>query len=114
MAKNRITLTLDPGEDAAIRKAATDYGLDLSAFLRTAPLAEVTRYWRVRDRFSEVDAVSRAAEESTPDDVSPAVAPEDDAAMDAYLAAIDGGFGTRGSYAGRLLAGPPDGKPTLL
>lgn len=98
MAKNRITLTLDPGEDTAIREAAAYYGLDLSAFLRTAALAEVARCRRVRDRFAEVDAVSRAAEEAAPD-VPPGAAPEDDAAMDAYLDAIDGGFGTRGSTA---------------
>ncbi|MFJ2257888.1 hypothetical protein ACIOKD_05980 [Streptomyces sp. NPDC087844] len=96
MAKNRITLTLDPGEDAAIREAAAEYGLDLSAFLRTAALAEVARCRRIRDRFAEVDAVSRAAEGNAPED-QPDASPEDDAAMDAYLDAIDGGFGTRGS-----------------
>lgn len=98
MAKNRITLTLDPGEDAAIREAAAEYGLDLSAFLRTAALAEVARYRRVRDRFAEVDAVSRAAEEGAPEDVPPS-SPEDDDAMDAYLDALDGGFVARGSTA---------------
>jgi hypothetical protein len=113
MAKHRITLTVGPGEDTAIREAATAFGLGLSAFLRTAALAEAARRRRALARFAEVDAVSRAAEENTPDDISPA-APEDDAAMDAYLNAIDGGFGTRGSSAGRLPAGLPDGKPTLL
>ncbi|WP_328768855.1 hypothetical protein [Streptomyces sp. NBC_00286] len=74
----------------------------------------MARCQRIRDRFAEVDAVSRAAEESAPDDISLAATPEDDAAMDAYLDAIDGGFDTRGSSAGRLPTGLPDGKPTLL
>ncbi|MER5223486.1 hypothetical protein [Streptomyces flaveus] len=100
MAKNRITLTFDPGEDVAIREAAAAYGLSLSAFLRTAALAEVARCQRARARFAEVDAASRAAEESTPD-VTPTAAPGDDAAMDAFLDAIDSGFGTWGNRPAR-------------
>ncbi|NGO45881.1 hypothetical protein [Streptomyces ureilyticus] len=89
MAAHRITLTVGPGEDTAIREAATASGPGLSAFLRTAALAEAARRRRVLARFTEVDAVGRAAEESAPD-----VTPGDDAAMDAFLDAIDSDFGT--------------------
>ncbi|MFC4465884.1 hypothetical protein ACFPH6_15355 [Streptomyces xiangluensis] len=88
MAKNRITPTFDPGENAANHEAVADYGLDLSALLRIAALAEAARVRRAQGRFAEVDAVSRAAEESTPD-IPPGTAPGDGAAMDAYLDAID-------------------------
>ncbi|MFG2023920.1 hypothetical protein [Streptomyces sp. NPDC048825] len=74
MVKNRITPTFDPGENAANHEAVADYGLDLSAFLRIAALAEAARVRRAQGRFAEVDAVSRAAEESTPD-IPPDAAP---------------------------------------
>ncbi|MFC4032797.1 ribbon-helix-helix protein, CopG family [Streptomyces polygonati] len=98
MAKTRVTLTLESDEDAAVRAAAEEEGLDLSAFLRVAALAEVARISRTRARFAEVDEVSRAAEEAQAEQSSDA-SPAADAAMDAYLDAIDSALTRRGGGA---------------
>ncbi|WP_405586690.1 hypothetical protein [Streptomyces sp. NBC_01190] len=98
MAKNRMTLTLESDEDAAVRAAAQEEGLELSAFLRVAALAEVSRLRRTKARFAEIDALSRAAEQA-PAEGRPAEQTEpsaaDDAAMDSYLDAIDTAFAKR-------------------
>jgi uncharacterized protein (DUF1778 family) len=99
MAKNRLTLTLEPEEDAAVRAAAEAEGLDLSAFLRAAALAEVARVRRTTARFAELDALSRDAE-TAGQGAPPTAAPADDAAMDAYLDAIDTAFAHRGRGGG--------------
>jgi 8-oxo-dGTP pyrophosphatase MutT (NUDIX family) len=94
MAKTRVTLTLESDEDAAVRAAAEEAGLDLSAFLRVAALAEVARVNRTKAGFAELDELSRSAEEAPPDpsfDPSPA----DDAATGTYLDAFDRAFAKR-------------------
>lgn len=98
MAKTRITVTFEPEDDEVVRAAAAEYGLDLAAFLRTAALAEAARQARIRDRFAAIDAISRSAEEAEPE-AEPGPTPEDDAAMDAYLDAIDSGFTPRDAAA---------------
>jgi hypothetical protein len=95
MAKTRVTLTLESDEDAAVRAAAEEEGLDLSAFLRVAALAEVARINRTKARFAELDELSRAAEEAPAEDL-PKPSPADGAAMDTYLDAIDAAFAKRG------------------
>jgi hypothetical protein len=98
MAKSRLTLTLEPDEEAAVRAAAESEGLDLSAFLRVAALAEVTRINRTKARFAEIDRLSRSAE-TAPAEGLPDTSPADDAAMDSYLDAIDTAFVKRGGGA---------------
>lgn len=98
MAKTRITVTFDPADEAVVREAAAEYGLDLATFLRTAALAEAGRQARIRVRFAEIDAINRSAEAAEPE-AAPDTSPEDDAAMDAYLDAIDAGFTRRGAVA---------------
>jgi uncharacterized protein (DUF1778 family) len=101
MAKTRVTLTLEPDEDAAVRAAAEEEELDLSAFLRVAALAEVARIKRTNAAFAEIDRLSRSAEEATAledtegGEALAAASPADDAAMDAYLDAIDRGVTRR-------------------
>ena len=94
MAKSRVTLTLEPGEEAAVRAAAESEGLDLSAFLRVAALAEVARINRTKARFAEIDRVSRSAETAPAEDL-PETSPADDAVIDAFLDAIDTAFARR-------------------
>ncbi|WP_225844401.1 hypothetical protein [Streptomyces sp. HPF1205] len=98
MAKHRVTLTPEVEEEAAVRAAAEEAGLDLSAFLRVAALAEVARIRRVRENFGEIDRLSREAEEAPAQPVGEE-SRNDDAAMDAYLDAIDAGLGSRGGGA---------------
>ncbi|MGW2561662.1 hypothetical protein ACWCXB_20885 [Streptomyces sp. NPDC001514] len=98
MAKTRITVTFEPEDDVLVREAAAEYGLDLSAFLRTAAPAEAARQVRIKARFAEIDAINRMAEQAEPE-AAPASTPEEDAAMDAYLEAIDAGFARRGAVA---------------
>ncbi|MEV0094091.1 hypothetical protein [Streptomyces sp. NPDC050738] len=98
MAKTRITVTFEPAEESVVRDAAAEYGLDLSGFLRTAALAEAARQAHIKARFAEVDAISRSAEQAE-SGVAPASTPEDDAAMDTFLDAIDSGSGARGAVA---------------
>jgi hypothetical protein len=98
MAKTRVTLTLESDEESAVRSAAAEEGLDLSAFLRAAALAEVARLQRVKARFAEIDEASRAAEEA-PVDGLPEASAADDAAMDSYLDAVDSAFTKHGGAA---------------
>lgn len=98
VTKHRVTLTLETDEDAAVRAAADNEGLDLSAFLRVAALAEVARINRTRARFAEIDELNRSAEEA-PAEQHPDASPAEDAAMDAYLDAIDNSFAKRGGGA---------------
>lgn len=88
MAKHRMTLTLEADEEEAIRAAADAAGLDLSAFLRVAALAEVARIDRVRQGFAEIDRLSRAVEEAQEPGM-PESSPEQAAAVDAFLDAAD-------------------------
>lgn len=100
MAKHRMTLTLEADEEEAIRAAADEAGLDLSAFLRVAALAEVARIERVRQGFAEVDRLSRAAEEAPVEDM-PESSPGRAASVDAFLDAVDAELArrTRGAAA---------------
>ncbi len=98
MAKSRMTLTLEPEEEAAVRAAAESEGLDLSAFLRVAALAEVARINRTRAGFAEIDRRSESAERAPAEDLSE-TSPADDSAMDSYLDAIDTAFVRRGGGA---------------
>ena len=88
MAKHRMTLTLDADEEHAIRAAADAAGLDLSAFLRVAALAEVARIERVRKGFAEIDRLSSGVEEARARDL-PKSSPERAAAVHAFLDAVD-------------------------
>ncbi|WP_037912668.1 hypothetical protein [Actinacidiphila yeochonensis] len=100
MTKSRLTLTLEPEEEEAVRAAAQAEGLDLSAFLRVAALSEVARVHRIAARFAELDGLSRAAEAEPADDTGvmpPSAA--DREAMKTYLDAIDAAFARRGGAA---------------
>ncbi|MFG1805847.1 hypothetical protein [Streptomyces sp. NPDC049040] len=88
MAKHRMTLTLEAEEEEAIRAAADAMGLDLSAFLRIAALAEVARMDRVTQGFAEIDRLNQAAEEAPAADM-PESSPEQTSAVDAFLDAAD-------------------------
>lgn len=89
MVKHRITLPVEDQEEADIRDAAQQAGLDLSAFLRVAALAEVARIRRLREGFAEIDQLNREAEEAAPPSDEQLSAPDEVAAADALLAAAD-------------------------